>query len=458
MFTREGLLPAAEALSQSVELTPEMREQEVAAHLSASLSYYDTILLDEGFLRMTENPQWLAAQRLRYKGGKIEKIIENRGRRRDENLASAQAEFVAAYRLNHPELDNENLETEAAAAYEAFETEFRGGSLARMSKRRAQRQLYESIINAGAVSEAPFIPAQVEPDRVRPAVNPRARNSLARAIRAEYMGYAEEDFQGISSQLMAKVHPANLLLSLVNVGRSSKNSRSYIPDGSARPRRVTFTPAEWKIILRTSAEAYAGAGENTAETKRKSDLDVAAAMELPPEAIEDDADAPRRAGIHTIKGKATNVQAYIDNILIPQLDLVHRFQEACDHPGLARFGNEGTMRQQLEFFFQFVVGDMLWAAARVQNAGMRRKGGEPIWSAHEELLAPKAVRKPVFMVSEPRVGRKNFKMLADAAEVWLQNKLEYALSTQADITNYLNEHQTEEEQEADERERLTRTA
>jgi hypothetical protein len=116
------------------------------------------------------------------------------------------------------------------------------------------------------------------------------------------------------------------------------------------------------------------------------------------------------------------------------------------------------MRQQLEFFFQFVVGDMLWAAARVQNAGMRRKGGEPIWSAHEELLAPKAVRKPVFMVSEPRVGRKNFKMLADAAEVWLQNKLEYALSTQADITNYLNEHQTEEEQEADERERLTRTA
>lgn len=177
-----------------------------------------------------------------------------------------------------------------------------------------------------------------------------------------------------------------------------------------------------------------------------------------PTNVEDGADAPRRAGWHTIIKKRETMQSYTDNVLIPQLELIHRFQEASDHSGLARLGNEGNMREQLEFFFQFVVGDMLWAVAKVQNYQARRHGQVPVWVPDDEIKAPKAVRKAIFMVNDPQIGRKNFRLLLDVAEIWLQAKLECSQSKDREIDAYLRIQQTPEEYEAYERARLQQIA
>lgn len=438
LFTEVGLQPAAEALPPNIELTPEQREQQTAAHLSAVLGYYDTLLLDEGFLRMAGNPQWFKALKARY-GKNTERLIQGRADRHKENLDNAKREFFAAYRVSHPAESEEDAKLGVEEAYRLYEGEFRGESPARKEKRRVQQQAYEATLSGEAAADA-FTPSQLSPERMMPTIDPKARNSLARAIRPEYFGYTQDSFEDVSWGDMVRTHPASLLKSLVNVGGRSKNSLGYIPDGQRHSIRVTFTPAEWKMVLRSGADQYAVAGENTAETKRRTQ------QETVPN-LEDDEDAPRRAGIHTIKTKRDMMQLFTDNVLERQLDLVHRFQEASDHPGLARFGNEANMRQQLEFLLTFVVGDMLWAVGKVQK-----------WSREEEERAQKAVRKAVFMTGEPAIGRKNFRLLIDTAETWIKSRLDYCNSKDAEIDKYLRDHQTSEEYEADERERLQQSA
>ncbi|HVW23079.1 MAG TPA: hypothetical protein VHB51_01145 [Candidatus Saccharimonadales bacterium] len=422
-------MPTAEGLA--AELDPAAREREIAAHLSAALSYYDTLHLDEGLIRIAENPQWRESLAKRY-GRNTDKVIQGRRQRRDENLESARAEFWAAYRLQNPDAD----EATEQAAYEQFETTFRGESEARRQKRADRQAIYNAKLQPQSEAEL-LVPGVVQEERVRPQFNPQARISLARALRADYQGIQPEDYADISFELTRSMHPTTLLSYLVGVRRHSKNSLRYFTE-DRRWRSITFTPGEWDMVLRSSAQKYADASENRTENKRRADLEARKHVESLGE-YEIDEDAPRRSGIHTIKTIEAKMSAYRTNILERQLDMVRRFQEASNHPGLARFGNESNMRQQLEFFLTFVVGDMIWAAAKVNK-----------WNVKEEAARERAIRKAIFLPSSPETGRNNFRMLVDAAETWLQSKLEYCDSKEAEIKKYLQDHQTDEERLADE--------
>jgi hypothetical protein len=157
-----------------------------------------------------------------------------------------------------------------------------------------------------------------------------------------------------------------------------------------------------------------------------------------------DADAPRRAGIHILENDEAKMTAYQTNIVEPTLKLIDRFEEASKYNGnLLRFGNEANMRIQLDFLWNEAVDEMLWTVADVNG-----------WDEEEERTNRLALEKAVFGLDDNAARLKNFGLVLGAVKTWYSHVGEYIAYKQAEVERYYDKHQTLQERQAREQERL----
>jgi hypothetical protein len=150
---------------------------------------------------------------------------------------------------------------------------------------------------------------------------------------------------------------------------------------------------------------------------------------LPPE--ERDPDAPQRARIASNRQQAVAMRAHIEEDLDVSLAVVARFKEAAQYNGgLARFGNEANMQVQLDYFWDSIVGDMVWVTRIVRK-----------WSPEQEDYAFRALKNAVHFAPDHNTRLKRLVALVNVGEEWLQARKDHMQSQALEAEYYANQQE-----------------
>lgn len=424
LFTREGLVPTVEATTGEAVVGA----QERAARLFNALEYYDAVELQESYLQMAEIPEWRNAQKRRYGEPKFEAILANKQTARDEIIGLAKNEFYEAWGVsavvNNGLMTREQAEEQAGAEYVQFEAAFRGSSVARHEKRHQQQAILKPVM-LGDLALAREVSATYKKKAAPLPEDLRARITLRQALRPDFIGLSATHYEKIDIE-NPHVSPASLRKGLLEVGSSSTNSVGFRPDGeeaSRKHERVTVTPAEWSVVLRSSADYRASHAINVTKEKHRK------------LGSQGDHDAPRRAGIHIIEAAESNMQAYLQNVLTPHGKLIDRFLEAGNYnANLARFGTQANMIAQMSYLWEYVIKDMVYAVGASQG-----------WDQNQEKYTYLALEKAALLVPDESWRLKNFTEILKVAKDWNEAKENYVRAKLAESAAYITKHQTTDE-------------
>lgn len=257
------------------------------------------------------------------------------------------------------------------------------------------------------------MPSPNQPIRVE------ARNALARALRPDFVGIKTEDYLDVTDEHLDLAAPEVLRLSLIGVKPHSSEAVAYWNPEADSWTHIAVTPTEFGLlsgsIKHLGERAVAGSLRKRQGPNVRSAVDSAAAV---------------RAGLHAVTGRATATQMYLDNDLKKQNVLIKRFQEAARHPGLARFGSEGTMREQLTYLRTFVFGGMITTI-----------GNQRDWNSSQQIRAQKAINARMFLERTNNQHIENFKGMLDLAAEWNGYKQAIIATRQWEAQKYINQHE-----------------
>jgi hypothetical protein len=395
---------------------------ERAEHIVAALDAFDREATLMALLRKFNNKNWLEEQQAKLGKNVAYKWRRQTHEKHQEAIDVSMAEFRLANPVNElleNGLTQDEAEAEVGRRYENFQVTYRGTSQGRIEKRRRVREEYLRFIR-GEQPEEDFAheERQVEATEfVRE--NPEAKVSLARALRPEFSHLNPADYADIDPGTINWLTPAYLRSALMNVSPRTQNARWRTDEKQGRVYTV-FVPGEWKTLLRSDPSYLADAAFNRSEdTQRK----------LPPE--ERDPDAPQRARIASNRQQAVAMRAHIEEDLDVSLAVVARFKEAAQYNGgLARFGNEANMQVQLDYFWDSIVGDMVWVTRIVRK-----------WSPEQEDYAFRALKNAVHFAPDHNTRLKRLVALVNVGEEWLQARKDHMQSQALEAEYYANQQE-----------------
>lgn len=206
------------------------------------------------------------------------------------------------------------------------------------------------------------------------------RNSVARLLTPEYLGMDPNDYSDITPEMVELAAPRNLRQSLIDVPTDGLNSVAFrIGHRSLSPDRrmcIAVTPLEYKLVVRNVGAIGRAVTLNTLNS-RPQDSDFAAHTS-----------AAERSATHMFTSKFVRIGQYVNNVLLPRDDLLKKFEEASrpKHVGLARFGNEGKMRQNFEVLRSQILADAL-VSIRLQRG----------WNPDKADLAERTIMKSIVL-------------------------------------------------------------
>ena len=250
-----------------------------------------------------------------------------------------------------------------------------------------------------------------------PAVQVDARNALARALRPEFVGINPQDYLDVTDEHLDLAAPELLRQSLIGVAPGSPDAVAY------RVSRqellyVAVTPTEFGLmsgsVLALGQRAVAGSQRKRQRIGKRNPVDDAAA---------------ERAGVHAVMNRAVASSNYLENVLVKQDKLIAQFQEAARYPGLARFGSEGVMREELTNLRTFVFGSLLTAI-----------GNQRQWTAAQQQRAQKAVDARIFLDRHKNNHINNFKGMLDLASEWTGYKRAVIATRLWESKKYIQQH------------------
>lgn len=250
-----------------------------------------------------------------------------------------------------------------------------------------------------------------------------SRNALARALRPDFVGIDPVDYLDITDTMLDLAAPDALRSSLIGVKpHSSEAVRSVVWDPKTKTTEniyVAVTPAEFGLlsgsIKHLGERAVAGSQNKRQRPGVRSAVDDAAAV---------------RAGVHAVSSRASATQKYLNNDLKMQNALIAKFQEATRYPGLARFGSEGAMREQLTYLRTYVFGAMQTTI-----------GNQRDWNSTQQITAQKAINARLFLDRANNQHIENFRGMLDLAAEWNGYKLAIIATRQWEAKKYIAEHQ-----------------
>lgn len=173
--------------------------------------------------------------------------------------------------------------------------------------------------------------------RERPVMRERA--ALSRMLTSEAWGVSEDVYTGVTREWLQAVEPKVLRKDLIGCDRPGKSTVTY-PDHETRSDiRVSLTPAEYTLLPR-NIDALGKASLNRTLAARPD--------------IRQSQGAAVRSVQHTFAHKYERIQAHMDNKLIPDQQLLEKFKQAGDNPGLSMFGQEVKLRIALTSYRQIM--------------------------------------------------------------------------------------------------------
>lgn len=439
LLTREGLLPTAEATTGDM---PSDLEQ--YAHLSTTLEYFESAQANLRFTQMLAYDPWRTGMERRYGKFGLAKIIESKYGMAADAEAGARSEFMSAYglsaRLEAASDDAaQKIRAVAEATYDRFRNDYNGGSPERRERRQKLLAQYRSAL-AGrmAITEQPASVSSESPKKYEPF----AKINMRQALESGYSVTLTQEHASLSVVEQQQADPKALADIVCNVGQSRNNALAYAKDPE-RPfakTYVSFSPAGWNMMLRSSADSRANIAVNKSRNKQRGFRE---------DGVPYDDDAPRRAGIHLLENESANMRAYQENIVDPALQTVATFREACQHHGnLLRFGNRLNYTMRFNQLWQSALGEMLWAVEVVDAPRGETRMQD---TARNRQLA---IEKVIFGADKPEQALQSMRRLLVAMERWYTMQTEYIDYKQMEIDQYLDQHQTPEEHAAREQKQL----
>lgn len=249
--------------------------------------------------------------------------------------------------------------------------------------------------------------------------SPTARNALARALRPGFVGLKLEDYLDVTDEHLDLATPEALKSSLIGVEPHSSEAVAYWNPEAESWTYIAVTPTEFGLlsgsIKHLGERAVAGSQKKRQRPNVRSSVDNAAAV---------------RAGLHAVTNRATATQLYLDNDLRKQNHLIKKFQEAARYPGLARFGSEGTMREQLAYLRTYVFGGMITTI-----------GNQRDWNSTQQIRAQKAINARLFLDRSNNRHIENFKGMLDLAAEWNSYKQAIIATRQWQVQKYIKQHE-----------------
>lgn len=246
-----------------------------------------------------------------------------------------------------------------------------------------------------------------------------ARNALARALRPDFVGLNPLDFVDVTDQMLDLAAPEALRTSLIDVRPHSSEAVKSYDWATKKDIYIAVTPFEYGLmsgsIQHLGERAVAGSQNKRQRLGTRNIADDAAAV---------------RAGIHAVTGRAEKTQEYLNNALIKQNLLIAKFQEASKYPGLARFGNEGKMREELTYLRNFVFGGMITTIGNQRN-----------WNSNNQIYAQKAINARLFLDRQQNRHIDYFKSLLDLAAEWNGHKMAIIATRQWEAKKYVKKHE-----------------
>lgn len=187
----------------------------------------------------------------------------------------------------------------------------------------------------------------------------RARNSLSRALSFEYLGLKEEDYYGITPDMVEHVGPDQMKPYLLGVPMDAKkhpNVVSYTADRGRREQTVTLTAQEAKVLPR-----FVGALERNARINVESKIETDIVRDV-------DLARMRRSQGHVHEDRLPKIETYLQT-LKEQQELAAAFIQASkgSNAGLSLMGGEARMREKLTYFRTIILGDIIRAYCSERN-------------------------------------------------------------------------------------------
>ena len=245
-----------------------------------------------------------------------------------------------------------------------------------------------------------------------------SRNALARALRPEYIGIKPEDYLDITAEMIELASPDKLRSSLIDVPVKSSGAVGYLHPQSERLLYIAVAPQEYGILGGSVLHLGERAVQNSIKKRQQ-----------PQGLSESDAEATIRAGVHAVINRAAKMQQYSENDLATQFVLIKKFQEAAEHPGLARFGKEVEMRKQFNYLRTYTFARMLQTIA-----------GQRHWTPAQQHLAERTIEARIFPDRDHNRHITNFKGMLDLAEEWNGYKRAIVAGRLWQSSKYIKEH------------------
>lgn len=419
MFPIEAVIPPVENRETDTS------NSERAQHLIEALNYYDSVAEIETTIRKFENPSWLKEQEVRLGKNIAYKWRRQKHEKHQLMLENARSEFMQAYTVDElvaSGLREDDAQEELDRRYSIFEQAYRGTSQARREKRNQVRAEYERHVGKEGMQQELSDEQQVVESPIFPPENPNAKVSLARALRPEFARLDPADYAGITRDEILKLHPDFLKSSIVGVPSGTRNARHHLDTKDGKRVYTVFVPGEWDTLLRTAPEFVAETASNKVEKSQR---------KLSPEAR--DSWASARAEVHATRGYAERMLMHITQDYDVALETLDRFKEASEYNGgLARFGNEANMREQMDFFWDSLVADMLWATRAAHEL-------PPEW----EEQAMRTLVKRVYFADTPAMRLACFGMVRDTAEAWVKSRKDHMLAKSFEAIHYADQKEKE---------------
>jgi hypothetical protein len=224
----------------------------------------------------------------------------------------------------------------------------------------------------------------------RPFPELSSQIAFGHAATPEFLGLNPDNYVDIDQHMMSLVTPDRLRPSLIGFPRNQRGEFciSYVPGGADRtPMNIALTPDEYHMVPLTIPSFWSKVVAKTLKShppdpRRDYSETVASAL---------------RSGVHALESKATEMEAYLEGTLKPDMTRIEKFSEAARNPGARRMRGDKTLIE-LRWLLDHIHGDM-FTAIRYQRG----------WSSEQESLARRALERRLFFERQHNTHIKNWR-------------------------------------------------
>lgn len=220
-----------------------------------------------------------------------------------------------------------------------------------------------------------------------------------RVVQPEAVGLGAEDYQDITKEEKVFATIDNYRSILLDVPRSRPSVAGYVDGETRQLQFIALSNQESMLVTRN--------------TKKLGEAAVTRTLAARPRPLADtDRQAASRSGLHVIERYQENMQHYLNNALLPDVDRMEHMREYAHHRNLNRKKAYG-MRSDIAWFRSRIIDETLDAISRQQKAS------DSSWRAEDEQRARRALDYRLFFDGEGQRPVDNWEKLLDfEIEYW----------------------------------------